>query len=84
MVQYEFLGNLVYQRMVPLETLDLLVGGAIRACWRRLAPYIKQQRSEHGLENIAEWYQWLADRLEKHGRKDKALGAHVVSKDWQP
>lgn len=84
MVQYEYLGNLVYQRMVPLEMMDLLVGGVIRACWRRLAPYIEQQRSERGLENIAEWFQWLAERLEKHGRKDKSLGAHVAFKHWQP
>jgi hypothetical protein len=84
MVQYEYLGNLVYQRMVPLETLDLLVGGVIRACWRRLTPYIEQQRSERGLENIAEWFQWLAERLKKHGRKDKSLGAYVAFVDWQP
>jgi hypothetical protein len=28
MVQYEYLGNLVYQRIVPIQTLDLLVGGS--------------------------------------------------------
>ncbi len=84
MVQYEYLGNLVYQRIVPLHTLDLLVGGIIRACWRRLRPYIGGQRQERNLPNIAEWFQWLAERLEEHGRPEKALGTHVAFKDWQP
>jgi hypothetical protein len=84
MVQYEYLGNLVYQRIVPLQTLDLLVGGVIRACWTRLRPYIAQQRQERNLPNIAEWFQWLAERLEEFGRPEKALGSHVAFRDWTP
>lgn len=84
MVQYEYLGNLVYQRIVPLQTLDLLVGGIIRACWRRLRPYIEQQREERGLPNIAEWFQWLAERLDEYGRPEKALGTHVAFRNWKP
>ena len=84
MVQYEYLGNLVYQRIVPLDTLDLLVGGIIRASWKRLRPYIEEQRREKGFPNIAEWFEWLAERLEKYGRSEKALGTHVAFKDWKP
>lgn len=84
MVHYEYLGNLVYQGIVPLPTLDLLVGGVVRACWRRLRPYIEEQRRQRNLENIAEWFQWLAERLDEHGRSEKALGAHVAFKDWSP
>jgi hypothetical protein len=84
MVQYEYLGNLVYQRIVPLDTLDLLVGGVIRASWKRLRPYIEEQRSETNLLNMAEWFEWLANRLEKYGRPEKAVGAHAAFKDWEP
>src|SRR3990172_865320 len=84
MVQYEYLVNLVYQRIVPLQTLDLLVGGIIRACWRRLRPYIEGQRQERNLPNIAEWFQWLGERLEGYGRPGKRLGTHVAFKDWEP
>jgi hypothetical protein len=84
MVLYEFLGNLVYQRMVPLETLDLLVGGIIRASWTRLNVYVEQQRVERDLPNIAEWFQWLVERLEERGRPEKAAGTHVAFRDWQP
>ena len=85
MVQYEYLGNLVYQRIVPLDTLDLLVGGIIRASWKRLRPYIEEQRREKNIPNMAEWFEWLAERLEKYGRTEKAaLGAHIAFKDWKP
>lgn len=84
MVQYEFLGVLVYQRMVPLETLDILVGGIIRASWKRLRVYIELQRNERNLPNIAEWFQWLAERLEEYGRPEKALGTHIAFRDWKP
>jgi hypothetical protein len=84
MVQYEYLGNLVYQRIVPLDTLDLLVGGIIRASWKRLRPYIEEQRREKNLPNIAEWFQWLAEQLEKYGRPEKAVGTHTAFRDWKP
>jgi hypothetical protein len=84
MVLYEYLGNLVYQRMVPLDMLDLLVGGIIRATWKRLNVYIEQERVERGLPNIAEWFQWLAEHLEESGRPDKAVGTHVAYRDWEP
>jgi len=84
MVQYEYLGNLVYQRIVPLETLDLLVGGIIRASWKRLRPYIEEQRRKKDFPNIAEWFQWLVEQLEKYGRSEKTLGTYVAFKDWKP
>jgi hypothetical protein len=84
MVNYEYLGNLVYQRIVPLETLDLLVGGIIRASWKRLRPYIEEQRIEKNLPNMAEWFQWLAERLEEYGRPEKSIGTHIAFKDWKP
>jgi hypothetical protein len=83
-VQYEYLGNLVYQRIVPLETLDLLVGGIIRASWKRLRPYVEEQRAEKNIANMAEWFQWLAERLEEYGRPEKAVGTHIAYRDWEP
>ncbi len=83
MVQDEYLGNLVYQRIVPLGTLDLLVGGIIRASWKRLRPYIEQQRREKNIPTMAEWFEWLAEQLEKYG-SEKSNGAHVAFKEWKP
>ena len=84
MVQYEYLGNLVFQHIVPLGTLDLLVGGIIRASWARLRPYIEEQRVEKSIPNMAEWFQWLAERLAEYGQPEKTTGTHIAFKDWKP
>lgn len=84
MSQYEYLGILVFQRIVPLDTLDCLVGGVVRAAWNRLRPYIERQREERNLPNIGEWFQWIAERLAQHGRPEKSLGTHIAFRNWKP
>lgn len=56
----------------------------VRASWKRLRPYIEDQREVRNLPNIAEWFQWLAERLETYGRPEKSLGTHVAFRDWTP
>lgn len=84
MNQFEFWGILVFQRIVPLRTLDLLVGGVVRVSWRRLTKYVEAQRIERNLPNLAEWFQWLAERLEEYQEPSKELGTHVAFKKWRP
>jgi len=84
MSQYEYLGILVFQRIVPLDTLDCLVGGVVRASWNRLRPYIEHQRVERNLPNIAEWFQWIVERLDQYGRPEKGLGTHIAFRTWKP
>jgi hypothetical protein len=81
---YEYWGILVFQRIVPLRTLDLLVGGAVRGHWKRLCKYIESERKMHGMPNLSEWFQWLAERLEQHPHPEKKTGAHVAFADWVP
>ena len=84
MFQYEFFGVTVFQRIVPLRTFDLLTGGVVRSCWKKLAPYIEAERKATGSPNIAEWFQWLAEQLEQHAAPEKKLGAHVAFRSWSP
>lgn len=60
------------------------MGGSVRASWTRLRLYVEEQRREKEIPNMAEWFQWLAERLEEYGRAEKALGTHVAFKDWTP
>lgn len=82
--QFEFWGVMAFQRIVPLHTLDLLMGGGVRASWRRLDTYIQSDRRKKGNPNLGEWLEWLAGRLEEHPAPQKKLGAHVAFKDWEP
>lgn len=81
---YEYWGMMVFYRIVPLRTLDLLVGGVVRGSWRRLHRYVEAERRARSVPTLAEWFQWLAERLEQYPQPEKALGAHVAFSSWKP
>jgi hypothetical protein len=81
---YEYWGIMVYYRVVPLRTLDLLVGGVVRGSWERLHRYLEWERDSTDIPVRAEWFQWLADRLEEHPQPEKKIGAHVAFAGWKP
>ena len=82
----ETLGYAVFRRIVPLEIVDDLLGGAIRVSWRKLQPYIEHNRAVAGSQKSWEWFQWLAERIEEHGGRRTSLtrGANQAFKHWQP
>lgn len=82
----ETLGYAVFTRIVPLRVVDDLLGGAIRVSWRRLRPYVEQERELAQSQKSWEWFQWLAERIEEHGGKRTSLtrGAHEAFRDWRP
>jgi len=42
---------MVFYRIVPLRTLDLLAGGVVRGSWMRLRKYIESERITLSLFN---------------------------------
>jgi hypothetical protein len=74
----------VYWRIVPIRTLDLLVGGVDRASWLRLCTYIEPECNTHEILALGEWFQWLAKSLEQYPQSQKQLGAHGPCADWRP
>lgn len=81
---FEYWGIMVFYRVVPLRTLDLLVGGVVRGSWSRLRLFIQAERERTGVHVRAEWFQWLADRLLEYPQPEKQLGAHVAFAKWKP
>src|SRR6266705_2556271 len=61
----EGLGYSVYARIVPLRVAADLVGGTVRLAWRKLEPYIEEERRRSGSQKTFEWFQWLDIHLEK-------------------
>src|SRR5213079_998098 len=64
-VTLEGLGYSVYARIVPLRVAADLVGGTVRLAWRKLKPYIEEERRRSGSQKTFEWFQWLAIQLEQ-------------------
>jgi hypothetical protein len=85
-VTLEGLGYSVYARVVPLQVVGDLVGGTIRLAWRKLRPYVEEERRRSGSQKTFEWFQWLATQLDRYspGKTNLQIGAHEAYRDWKP
>jgi hypothetical protein len=85
-VTLETLGYAVFRRMVSLRMVDELLGGITRVGWRKIGPFIRDERALSGSQKSMEWFQWLAERLEEHhpARTSLAVGAHDAYRKWRP
>ena len=82
----EGLGYSVYARIVPLHVVGDLLGGTVRIAWRKLRPYIEEERRRSGSRKTFEWFEWLAKQVERHvpGKTSLQLGAAEAYDDWIP
>jgi len=82
----ESLGYAVFTRMVPLTVVDELLGGTVRVAWRKLRGYVDYERERAGSQKNWEWFQWLAEQIDRHSkaRTSLTLGAHDAYRDWRP
>jgi len=85
-ITLEGLGYAVFARIVPLKTVEDLVGGTVRVAWRNLRQYVQFERDRAGSQKSWEWFQWLAEQLERHrtSRTNLKTGAYVAYRDWKP
>ena len=82
----ESLGYAVFARMVPLNVVDELLGGTVRVAWRKLRGYVEYERERAGSQKNWEWFQWLAEQIDRHSkaRTSLTLGAHDAYREWRP
>ena len=73
-------------RIVPLSVADDLIGGMARIAWRKFRPFAEDERERTGTQKSWEWFQWLAEQLDRHGQSKTSLkvGAPVAHRDWKP
>lgn len=85
-VTLEGVGYSVYARIVPLRVVGDLMGGTIRLAWRKLRPYIEEERRRTGSRKTFEWFEWLAKQIERYvpGKTSLEVGAQEAYLDWKP
>lgn len=79
----ENIGVMTFQRIVPFLVVNDLVGTSVVVLWRKLEIWAATLRKEIGSPNAFEWFQWLAERLERFELGD-AKPAYEVFKTWTP
>jgi len=80
----EGLGYAVFAGLVPIETVDDLIGGSVRVAWRKLARYVIAERERSGSPKSWEWFQWLAEELEARGDTAHLTPAYAVHRTVRP
>ena len=82
----EGLGYSVYARIVPLRVVGDLMGGTVRLAWRKVQPYVEEERRRSGSQKTFEWFEWLATQLERYspGKTNLEIGAYQAYRDWKP
>ncbi|NIN72605.1 MAG: DUF4760 domain-containing protein [Gemmatimonadetes bacterium] len=83
-LMFETIGLLVFRGVAPFDLVRELTGGAVIALWRKLSAYFEEIRVERSHERIAEWFQWLAERLEEQEAKAATRPAHERFAAWKP
>jgi hypothetical protein len=82
-ITFESVGVMVFHRVVPIQIVDELMGGTVRSCWHKLSPWIDEIRAEQQRPEMHEWFQWLADQLEKRAQAGVGAPAYEAQRDWK-
>ncbi len=80
----EAIGYSVFTRIVPLKVVDDLIGGTIRVAWKKLRPFIEFERERAGSQKSWEWFQWLAEQVQRHSQSETSLQVGAFHRDWKP
>ena len=81
---FESIGVMVFRGIVPLEMVNELLGGVCVESWSRLNQYMQDSRAESDRKTIAEWFQWLAERLDGHHTRYGRPPAYEQYREWRP
>ena len=79
----ESIGVMTFQRIVPFLVVKNLIGSSVPELWRKLAPWVNMLRQEQNCPELFEWFQWLAEQIEKNSSVDEDP-AYIAHKSWVP
>ena len=81
---YETIAFLVFRQMTSFSMVRELTGGLAVVMWRKLSRWMDTVRQEQAQPSWAEWFQWLAEQLERDSEQKEANPAYEKFADWRP
>ncbi len=79
----ENIGVMTYQRIVPYIVVNNLMGHSTVVLWHKLKHWTQDMRDKHGNPAAFEWFQWLAEMLERCDNPDEPP-AFEAFQHWRP
>jgi hypothetical protein len=67
--EIESLGLLVAERLINIDLVDKTIGSLVSVSWVKYKPMIQDSRGRRPDPFLAEYFQWLAERIEERMRK---------------
>ena len=65
-LRVEIIGYMVFHRLVDVQTVNDLAGGAILAFWSRTENWAEERRKRTGHDEFLEWCQWLVTQIAQY------------------
>ncbi len=81
-IRLETIGYMVFRRLVPLATIDDLIGGIAVVFWSRARLWTQHYRTTTHNLRFNEWCEWLADRLAERREHRSHEPAHELHRRW--
>jgi hypothetical protein len=81
---YETMGLLVFLEIAPFSMVLELTGGLTVVMWKKLDRWLDELRVEQSQPTWAEWFQWLAERLDEWSREHPSRPAYEEFSGWRP
>ncbi len=79
---FESLGPVVARGHIPIQAYEDVFRGGTVVCWKKLRRYVENRRAG-GWSNFAEWFQWLAERMEERAPLVADIPAHERFRSWR-
>jgi len=81
---YETIGLLTFREIASFTMVRELTGGLAVVMWRKLSRWLEDIREEQHQPSWAEWFQWLAERLDDWAAGKLPEPAHIREAGWRP
>ena len=81
---FETVGILVHTGDLDLPMVDEFLGTMIVMSWQKLRPWVLAFRTTNDSPSVAEWFQWLAERLMQYRAGEQPAPAYEAHRDWKP
>jgi len=78
----ETLGVLVFHHEIDLDLVDDFFSGQIVVSWRKLSRWVEDFREETQRPTMAEWFEWLVDRMRERVSIEPPVPAYITHRDW--
>ncbi len=81
---YETFGLLVFRDVAPFSMVRELTGGLLLTVFNKLRQWMRDVRVEQSQPSWAEWFEWLADRMQDYNESHALKPAYERHADWVP